>query len=103
MPHTARRKCVECEKNFESYQVREVGDGLLRLFLAIRLSKRVDYFDCICQTCRNRFLDWQRKMEGDFDGYTFSRADMSATVNNSDSVRVYFLLRKGFYFSKIVR
>lgn len=94
MPHTARSKCVECQKNFESYQVREVGDGLLRLFLSIRLSKRIDYFDSICQKCRCHFVHWQQKMEGDFDEYRFNRADVNSSINNGDSVRFSFPLRK---------
>ena len=103
MPHTARHKCVECEKNFESHQVGEVGDGLLRLFLAIRLSKRIDYFDSICQKCRCHFVHWQRQIEGNFDEYTFNRSNVNSSVNNGDSVRFHYSLRNGLYFSKVGR
>jgi hypothetical protein len=69
MPRTVRRKCVECDKSFEANELREVGDGLLRIFLVVRLSKRIDCSDSICQRCRFHFLYWQQKMEGDFDKY----------------------------------
>ena len=69
MPHTPRQKCVECDKSFEARKLREVGDGLLRIFLAVRLSKRINSVDSICQRCRFQFLHWQQKMEGDFDDY----------------------------------
>ena len=37
MPHTARSKCIDCERSLDSNQFREVAAGLLRLFLAVRL------------------------------------------------------------------
>jgi hypothetical protein len=88
MPRTTRRKYVECDKSFEANEVREVGDGLLRIFLAVRLSKRIDCFDSICQRCRFHFLHWQQKMEGDFDKYNNnSRAGADLVNNDDNSVR----------------
>ena len=48
MPHTPRSKCIDCERSLGSNQFREVGAGLLRLFLAVRLSKRILCDDMIC-------------------------------------------------------
>ncbi len=39
MPRTLRQKCIECDKSFEAREMREVGDGLLRIYLAVRLSQ----------------------------------------------------------------
>ena len=61
MPRTPRCKCINCERIFDSNEVREVGDGLLRLFLAVRLSKRIYRDDAICQKCRCQFLNWKKR------------------------------------------
>ncbi|CAF4520615.1 unnamed protein product, partial [Rotaria sp. Silwood2] len=34
MPHAPRPECIDCERSLDSNQFREVGAGLLRLFLA---------------------------------------------------------------------
>ncbi len=91
MPRTPRCKCVECEKTFDGNQVRAIGDGLMRVFLAVRLFKRIDCDDVICQNCRSHFLYWQRKMEGDFNKYdSYDRGDMEFISDSNSSVRLYF-------------
>ncbi len=60
MAHKPRCKCVECDKTFDVNRVRVVDNGLMRLFLAVRLSKRIDCNDCICQKCRSYFRVWMR-------------------------------------------
>ncbi|CAF4742099.1 unnamed protein product, partial [Rotaria sp. Silwood2] len=85
MPRTPRCKCVDCERIFDSNQVREVGAGLLRLFLAARLSKRIHCDDIICQKCRAQFLKWQQKMEGDFDNYDYVNGFAIEPMNNDDN------------------
>ena len=69
MPRTPRVKCIMCEKNFDQVEMRWVGNGLLRLFVAVRLSKRILVQDCICKQCRFEYLHWQRTMEGDFEDF----------------------------------
>ncbi len=85
MPRVSRCKCVECDKSFDANQMREVGGGLLRLFLAARLSIRISFKDSICQKCRQRFLRWREKMEGDFDTYDNHNEAHVELVNNDDS------------------
>ncbi|CAF3336142.1 unnamed protein product [Rotaria sp. Silwood2] len=87
MPHAPRPECIDCERSLDSNQFREVGAGLLRLFLAVRLSKRIRCDDMICQKCRSQFLKWQQKMEGDFDNYvSVAEIDMEPVNNDDDSV-----------------
>ncbi len=87
MPRTPRCKCVECGRTFNANQVRVVGDGLMRLFLAVRLSKRIDCNECICQNCRSHFVYWQQKMEGDFDKYNiYNQSDVECDNNSNRSV-----------------
>lgn len=89
MPRTPRCKCIDCDRTFDSNQVREVGDGLLRLFLAIRLSKRISCYDTVCSKCRGQFLNWQKKMEGDFDRFDRVHSmDLEYMNNKDDSVRM---------------
>ena len=89
MPRAQRCKCVDCERIFDSNQVREVGAGLLRLFLAVRLSKRIRCDDTICQKCRSQFLKWQQKMEGDFHNCDYVNGfDLDSRNNDDHSVRI---------------
>ena len=69
MPRTPRVICVMCNKNFDQVEVRTVGNGLLRIFVAVRVSKRILMKDCICQRCRFEYVQWERTMEGDFDDF----------------------------------
>jgi len=93
MPHTPRCKCVDCERGLDLNQLREVGAGLLRLFLAVKWSKRIRCDDMICQKCRSQFLKWQQKMEGDFDNYdNVAELDMKSMNIDDDSVRNNILL-----------
>ena len=98
MPRTPRCKCINCERIFDSNEVREVGDGLLRLFLAIRLSKRIYRDDAICRKCRCQFLNWKKKMEGDFDKFDcFNRWNAESIDNDDNSVRNW-----NFYYYLII-
>ncbi len=73
--------------------MREVGDGLLRLFFAVRLSERIDCNDSVCHKCRFHFVHWQQKMEGDFDKYdSYNQTDIEAVNNNDNLVRFRLLL-----------
>jgi len=93
MPHTPHCKCVECDKTFDADQVRLIGDGLMRLFLAVRLSKRIDCKDSICQNFRSYFLHWQQKLEGDFTKYeSYDQSEIGLVSNTKSYVRAYFVL-----------
>ena len=98
MPRTPRCKCIHCERTFDSNQVREVGDGLVRLFLAVRLSKRICCDDSICQKCRCEFIHWKAKMEGDFDMFDCFNRSSVESVNNAD-----ISVRKWEFLSLIMR
>jgi hypothetical protein len=78
MPRTPRQECVMCDKNFDLVEMRTVTDGLLRVFLAVRLSVRISSNDWVCQRCWLQYFHWRRKMEGDFDGFG------SQDISNSD-------------------
>ena len=93
MPRSPYCKCIECERVFHGHQVRKVGDGLLRIFFAIRLSKRIDCNDSLCQKYRFHFVQWQQKMEGDFDKYdSCNQTHIEAVSDNDNLVRFYSLL-----------
>ena len=90
MPRNSRCKCIECDKTFDANQVRSVGDGLLRLFLAVGLSKRIDGNDCICHKCRSYFVHWKEKMNGDFDRFENCNGTDGIIVNNdSNQVKIH--------------
>lgn len=91
MPRTPRCICVDCGKTFDANQVRLVGDGLMRIFLAVRLSKRIAFNGSICQNCRSYFLHWKQKMEGDFNKY--DGAQVESFNGNSDSVGSYLFFQ----------
>ena len=98
MPHIPRCKCIECERVFHSHVVRLVGDGLLRLFCAVRLSKRISCDDVICQKCRCHFIHWKAKMEGDFDSLDcFNRSNVELVNNDDSSVRNEFFFISHMY------
>ena len=65
--------------------MREVGDGFLRLYLAIRLSKRISCYDTVCPKCRCQFLNWHKKMVGDFDSFDRVLSMNLEYVNNDDN------------------
>ncbi len=74
--------------------MRVVGDRLMRLFLAVRLSKRIDCNDYICQKCRSNFLHWKQKMEGDFDKYdSYDRSDIEFVNDSNNKVGLHLLLK----------
>ena len=93
MPRTARCKYVECYKTFDINQVRIVGDELMRLFLAVRLSKRIDCNDCICQKCRSHFPHWQQKVEGDLNKYdSYDQSDIEFVDDSNNSVWLHLFV-----------
>ena len=69
MPRTPRVKCVMFKKNFDHVEVRTVGNGLLRIFVAVCVSKRILVKDYICQQCRFDYVQWEPTVEGDFDDF----------------------------------
>jgi hypothetical protein len=89
MPRSARLKRVGCEKNLDRSHLRNVRNGLLRIFFAIRLSKRIKSDDSVCQRCRTQFLHWQRKMEGDFDKFAFKDQTQSNDIDDDDECVCY--------------
>ena len=93
MLHIPRCKCIECERTFHSHEVRPAGDGLLRLFCAVGLSKLMSSDDVICQKCRCHFIHWKAKMEDDFDSLDCFNPSNVESVNNDDSS-----VRNGIFF-----
>ncbi|CAF1149015.1 unnamed protein product [Rotaria magnacalcarata] len=87
MPNTSREKCVMCEESFDQVEMRTIGDGLLRVYVAVRLSKRIFSEDYICQRWRLQFFHWLRVMEGDFDRFC-SRdiSDNEFFTNDDDKI-----------------
>ncbi|UJR29576.1 hypothetical protein I4U23_010793 [Adineta vaga] len=81
MPRTPRCKCCDCERVLDSNQVREVGSGLLRLFLTVRLSKRIRCHDTVCQRCRSLYLKWQQEMDGDFEEFDHMNDIETESIN----------------------
>ncbi|CAF4665156.1 unnamed protein product, partial [Rotaria socialis] len=67
--------------------MRTIGDGLLRVYVAVRLSKRIFSEDYICQRCRLQFFHWLRVMECDFDRFC-SRdiSDNEFFTNDDDKI-----------------
>ena len=62
MPRTPRCECIDWEQTVDSNEVRQIEDGILRLFLAIRLSRRISCDDTVYSKYRCQFLNWQKKM-----------------------------------------
>ncbi|CAM4907558.1 unnamed protein product [Rotaria socialis] len=67
--------------------MRTIGDGLLRVYVAVRLPKRIFSEDYICQRCRLQFFHWLRVMECDFDRFC-SRdiSDNEFFTNDDDKI-----------------
>ncbi|CAF4885433.1 unnamed protein product [Rotaria socialis] len=87
MPNTPREKCLMCEKSFDQVEMRTIGDGLLRVYVAVRLSKRIFAEDYICKRCRLQFFHWLRVMEGDFDQFcSRDKTDNEFLRNNDDII-----------------
>ena len=67
MPREPRLKCVGCDKGTDSDQKRLVGGGLWKFFLSARALKRICSRDPGRINCRLKYLNWLKKVEGDFD------------------------------------
>ena len=88
-----RCKCIESERIFGLNEVREADDELLRLFLAVRLSKRICCDDAICQRCRCQFIHWKEKLEVDFDIFDcFDRWNVESVNIDDNSIRNWIFL-----------
>ena len=95
MPRTPREKCVVCDKGFDPDEMRIIGADLLRIFLAILSTKRIGLKDCVCHRCRLQFVNWEREMKGDFDGYGPQDKFNNDYLTNENDDIVIFL---EFYF-----
>ena len=90
MPRTPRCMCAMCEKNFDQLEMRTIGSGLLRVFLAVRLSKRISSEECICQRCWLQFFHWHREMDGDFDGFgPHDKSENDYLANDNIDIVIY--------------
>jgi hypothetical protein len=86
MPRQERLKCVGCNVNFDSYRKRVAGDNLWKLFLSARSLKRISSDDPGCDDCRMKYLNWLKKIEGDFDHFnSHSQVSNNITVNLNSS------------------
>ena len=85
MPRQERLKCISCNTNFGSDRKRVAGDGLWKLFLSARSLKRIDTDDLGCNDCRMKYLNWLKKIGGDFD-----HIDAHSEVSNNIIENVNF-------------
>ncbi|CAF2529584.1 unnamed protein product [Rotaria sp. Silwood2] len=69
MPREERSKCVTCSANIGSNRKYFAGDGLWKLFLSARSLKRINKDDSGCNDCRMKYLNWLKKIEGDFNHF----------------------------------
>ena len=77
-------KCVACDANIQSNQKQLAGGGLWRLFLSARSLKRINDDDSGCFDCRMKYLNWLKKVDGDFDRFdTGSEIVVNALANVS--------------------
>ena len=82
MLRTPRYEYIDCERIFDSNEIPEVDDGLLRLFLTVRLSTRTCCDNAICRRCRCQFIRWKENMEGSFDYFNRSNVE-SMSIDDS--------------------
>ncbi|CAF1543483.1 unnamed protein product [Adineta ricciae] len=83
MPRDERLKCVACDKNMVSNRKQVAGSGLWKLFLSARSLKRVEKDAAGCVDCRMKYLNWLKKVNGDFDQFdTRSEACFSNESSN---------------------
>ena len=85
MPRHERLKCVACDASIISNRKQLAGDGLWRLFLSARSLKRIDNDDSGCIDCRMKYLNWRKKIDGDFDHF-----DERSEVKNNKIINVSF-------------
>jgi len=84
MPRHERLNCVACDANITSHRKQLAGNGLWRLFLSARSLKRINDDDSGCFDCRMKYLNWLKKIDGDFDRFdTRSEVSADALVNVS--------------------
>ncbi|CAF2160544.1 unnamed protein product [Rotaria magnacalcarata] len=69
MPRYERLKCVACDGYVDLNRKQLVGVGLWKLFLSARSLKQVNSDDTGCTDCRMKYLNWLKKVGGDFDHY----------------------------------
>ncbi len=88
MPREERLKCVACDVNFGSGRKYWADSGLWKLFLSARSLKRINGNDSGCIDCRMKYLNWLKKIEGDFDqfgGGAEAEVNVNAIMNVSIS------------------
>ena len=66
MPREERLKCVVCDGNIISNQKQLTGNGLWKFFLSACSLKRINNDDVGCIDCRMKYLNWLKKIDGDF-------------------------------------
>ena len=66
MPREERLKCVVCDGIIISNGKQLAGNGLWKLFLSARSLKRINNDDVGCIDCRMKYLNWLKKIDGDF-------------------------------------
>ncbi|CAF1497265.1 unnamed protein product [Rotaria magnacalcarata] len=69
MPRYECLKCVACDGYVDLNRKQLVGVGLWKLFLSARSLKQVNSDDTGCTDCRMKYLNWLKKVGGDFDHY----------------------------------
>ena len=58
--------CIGCSGLIRQGRRFKVGEGLQQLFWSARLLCHVDSNDCICQSCRFKFIAWKKETSIDF-------------------------------------
>ena len=100
MPREERLKCVVCDGNIISNQKQLTGNGLWKLFLCARSLKPINNDDVGCIDCRMKYLNWLKKLDGDFSIFDpHSEVSIHNIVNvnffNNMFVFTVFFFEKG--------
>ena len=69
MPRLERLQCVVCQGNIDSPRKQLAVNGLWKVFLLARSLKQINSDDAGCIDCRMKYLNWLKKIDGDFDHY----------------------------------
>ena len=92
MPREERLKCIACDTSIGSIRKQLAGNGLWKLFLSARSLKRVNNDDGGCVDCRMKYLNWLKKIDGDFNQF-----DLRPEVQVNEIVNVSVLLIVSFF------
>jgi len=86
MPRQERLKCNGCNAYIDSNRKQLACRGLWRLFLSARSLKRINNDDSGCIECRMKYLNWLKRVEGDFDHFDArSEVSVDEIINVSSS------------------